>query len=239
MLRPDGRANDELRRITITPRFMPYAEGSVLIELGGTRIACAVSVDEAVPPFLRGAGQGWLTSEYRMLPRATLVRTPREGAIRPPSGRTHEIQRLIGRSLRTAVDLRALGERTLIVDCDVLQADGGTRTAAITGGYVAMALALRHLREQGKLETMPLRRAVAAVSVGIFEGEPALDLAYEEDSRADVDCNVVMTDDGEIVEIQATAEREPFPRWALDAMLGLAEKGIHQLLRAQADVLEL
>ena len=222
----------------MTPGFLPYAEGSALMELGATRVVCAVSVEETVPAFLRGRGQGWLTAEYRMLPRATLVRTPREGTTGPPSGRTQEIQRLIGRSLRGVLDLRALGERTLLVDCDVLQADGGTRTAAITGSYVAVVLALRRLREQGKLTALPVRQAVAAVSVGIVDGEPALDLRYEEDARAEVDCNVVMTELGELVELQATAEGRPFRRQALDDLLDLAERGIQRLLRAQSEALE-
>jgi len=223
--------------VTITPGFLPYAEGSALVQIGSTRVICAVSVEDSVPPFLRGRGQGWLTAEYRMLPRATLVRTPREGGA-VPSGRSHEIQRMIGRSLRSAVDLPALGERTLLVDCDVLQADGGTRTAAVTGGYVAVVLALRRLREQGALAALPLKRAVAAVSVGVVAGELALDLCYEEDARADVDCNVVMTDLGELVELQATAEGQPLQRQALDDLLGFAERGIRQLLQAQGEALE-
>lgn len=223
--------------MTITPGFLPYAEGSALVQIGSTRVICAVSVEDSVPPFLRGRGQGWLTAEYRMLPRATLVRTPREGGA-VPSGRSHEIQRMIGRSLRSAVDLPALGERTLLVDCDVLQADGGTRTAAVTGGYVAVVLALRRLREQGALAALPLKRAVAAVSVGVVAGELALDLCYEEDARADVDCNVVMTDLGELVELQATAEGQPLQRQALDDLLGFAERGIRQLLQAQGEALE-
>jgi len=235
--RPDGRAGDQLRPVTITPGFLPYAEGSALVQIGSTRVICAVSVEDSAPPFLRGRGQGWLTAEYRMLPRATLVRTPREGGA-VPSGRSHEIQRMIGRSLRSAVDLPALGERTLLVDCDVLQADGGTRTAAITGGYVAVVLALRRLREQGALATLPLKRAVAAVSVGLVAGELALDLCYQEDARADVDCNVVMTDLGELVELQATAEGQPLQRQALDDLLDFAERGIRQLLQAQGEALE-
>ena len=237
MQRPDGRAGDQLRPVTITPGFLPYAEGSALVQIGSTRVICAVSVEDSAPPFLRGRGQGWLTAEYRMLPRATLVRTPREGGA-VPSGRSHEIQRMIGRSLRSAVDLPALGERTLLVDCDVLQADGGTRTAAITGGYVAVVLALRRLREQGALATLPLKRAVAAVSVGVVAGELALDLCYQEDTRADVDCNVVMTDLGELVELQATAEGQPLQRQALDDLLDFAERGIRQLLQAQGEALE-
>ncbi len=233
MARAHGRAADELRPTKITPGFVPYAEGSALVAFGDTRVICAASVEETVPEFLRGRGRGWLTSEYRMLPRATLTRTPREGATRPLSGRTQEIQRLIGRSLRATVDFAKLGERTLLVDCDVLQADGGTRTAAITGAYVAVVLALRKLQASGRIESLPMRRAVAAVSVGIVAGVPLLDLDYAEDSRAEVDCNVVMTDQRELVEVQATAEGEPFPGRVLQAMLYMAERGIGRLLELQ------
>jgi ribonuclease PH len=235
MARVGGRAPDELRKVRIRPGFVPYAEGSALIEVGDTKVICAASVEETVPEFLRGRGRGWLTAEYRMLPRATLTRTAREGVARPLSGRTQEIQRLIGRSLRATVDFGKIGERTLLVDCDVLQADGGTRTAAITGAYVAVVLALKKLRADGKLETLPVRRAVAAVSVGIVGGTPLLDLNYAEDSRAEVDCNVVMTDTRELVEVQATAEGEPFARPVLQTLLDLAERGIAGLLDLQRE----
>ncbi len=237
MPRANGRAEDELRPTKITPGFVPYAEGSALVEFGDTRVICAASVEATVPEFLKGRGRGWLTAEYRMLPRATLTRTQREGVARPLSGLTQEIQRLIGRSLRATLDFAKLGERTLIVDCDVLQADGGTRTAAITGAYVAVVLALRKLQAGGRIAQHPIRRAVAAVSVGIVGGVPLLDLDYAEDSHAEVDCNVVMTDQRELVEVQATAEGEPFPGRMLQAMLYLAERGIGRLLDAQREAL--
>jgi ribonuclease PH len=237
MERSNGRAADELRPTRITPGFVPYAEGSALVEFGDTRVICAASVEETVPEFLKGRGRGWLTAEYRMLPRATLTRTPREGVARPLSGRTQEIQRLIGRSLRATLDFASLGERTVLVDCDVLQADGGTRTAAITGAYVAVVLALRKLQAGGLIERHPVRRAVAAVSVGVVGGVPLLDLDYAEDSRAAVDCNVVMTDQRELVEVQATAEGEPFQPDVLQSMLALTESGIGRLLEAQREVL--
>jgi len=229
----EGRAADALRPVRITPGFFPYAEGSVLIEMGNTRVGCAVSVEERVPPFLFGKGQGWITAEYAMLPRATHQRTTRESTRGHPSGRTQEIQRLIGRSLRPVVDLKRLGERTLTVDCDVLQADGGTRTAAITGACAALTLALDSLVAAGKLKVSPLRTRIAAVSVGIVDGVPLLDLAYNEDSRADVDFNVVMTNAGEFVEVQGTAEKQPFSLDRLLDLLGLAEKGINELFAAQ------
>jgi len=235
--RSDRRAADVLRPVRITPGFFPYAEGSVLIEMGNTRVGCAVSVEERVPPFLFGKGQGWITAEYAMLPRATHQRTTRESTRGHASGRTQEIQRLIGRSLRPVVDLKRLGERTLTVDCDVLQADGGTRTAAITGACAALALALDGLVAAGKLKTSPLRTRVAAVSVGIVDGAPLLDLAYNEDSRADVDFNVVMTNAGEFVEVQGTAEKQPFSLDRLLDLLGLAEKGINELFAAQDEAI--
>jgi len=235
MARLDGRANDELRPVRITPDYLDYAEGSALIEMGATRVLCAVSTEERVPPWLQGRGQGWLTAEYAMLPRSTVVRTPRE--VLGLRGRTQAIRRFIGRSLRAAVDLEALGERTLIVDCDVIQADGGTRTAAITGGYVALALALEKLIRGGLLPPHVLKRAVAAVSVGIVEGEALLDLCYEEDARAQVDVNVVMTAQGRYVEVQGTAEGAPFARETMDRLLDLAEKGIQELLGFQREVL--
>lgn len=238
MPRDDGRAFDELRPVKITPHFLTYAEGSALIEMGRTWVLCAISVDESVPAFLRGKGQGWLTAEYAMLPRSTQARTPRESVVGRISGRTQEIQRLIGRSLRAAVDLAALGERTLIVDCDVLQADGGTRTAAITGAYVALILALRKLQERRLIEVLPVKTAVAATSVGVVDGQALLDLSYTEDSRAEVDFNVVMTGQGELVEVQGTAEGVPFNRATMDRLLMLAEKGIRELFAIQDQALQ-
>jgi ribonuclease PH len=227
--RSDNRQNDQLRPVTLTPGFFRFAEGSVLIEMGETRVACAVSVEERVPPWLVGKGRGWVTAEYAMLPRATPTRNSRESGRGGPSGRTHEIQRLIGRSLRPVVDLKLLGERTLTVDCDVLQADGGTRTAAVTGAYLALKLAVAKLMKDRILTTSPLVAAVAAVSVGMVAGEPRLDLCYEEDSRADVDFNVVMTEAGDFIEVQGTAEGKPFSKTAMNELLALAEKGIREL----------
>jgi len=235
--RTDGRAHDELRPAQITPGFLPYAEGSVLIELGNTRVICSASLEDRVPPFLRNMGQGWLTAEYAMLPRATQTRTPRETGRGGPSGRTHEIQRLIGRSLRAIADLRALGERTLTIDCDVLQADGGTRTAAITGAYVAFALAGKQLLKSGKITRPLTTNQVAAVSVGIVENIPLLDLKYDEDSKAEVDMNVVCTGDGRFIELQGTAEREPFSRDQMDELLALASRGIELLIGLQKSVI--
>jgi ribonuclease PH len=234
--RPDGRAADELRPVRLTPDYLRHAEGSVLIEMGDTRVLCAATVQDGVPPFLEGRGQGWLTAEYAMLPRAGASRSPREAALGRVGGRTHEIQRLIGRSLRAVVDLRALGERTIVLDCDVIQADGGTRTAAITGAWLAVSRACARLRERAVLRANPLRAGLAAVSVGIVDGVPLLDLAYAEDSRAQVDCNVAMTDAGTFVEVQATAEGAPFDRERLDQLLALAEKGIRELLALQQTV---
>ena len=228
--RPDGRELDQLRPIAFTLDYTDYAEGSVLVAMGGTRVLCNASVEDKVPPWLTGKGQGWLTGEYSLLPRSTHTRTPREAT---PSGRTQEIRRLIGRSLRVCVDLTRLGERTLTLDCDVLQADGGTRTAAITGGYVAAALALGKLIAAGLVPPEVLVTSVAAASVGIVGGVPMLDLCYAEDSRADVDCNVVMTAQGRFVEVQSTAEREPFDRASLDTLLALAGRGIRELRAAQ------
>ncbi len=237
MPRIDGRAPDELRPVRIVPSFLAFAEGSALVELGQTKVICGVSVEERVPPFLRGKGSGWVTAEYAMLPRSTLTRTPRESALGRVGGRTQEIQRIIGRSLRAIVDMAALGERTLLVDCDVLQADGGTRTAAITGAYVALYQACHTLINRGLLRSVPLRSAVAATSVGLVSGEPLLDLCYEEDCRAEVDFNVVMTSRGELVELQGTAEGRPFPRHTIDVLLVLAEAGIRQLFAAQKTAL--
>jgi ribonuclease PH len=231
--RTDGRRADELREVRITPGFMPYAEGSALIEMGRTRIICTATLDERVPPFRRNSGQGWLTAEYSMLPRATQQRTQRETGRGGPSGRTHEIQRLIGRSLRAVTNLARLGERTITLDCDVLQADGGTRTASITGAYVALVLACRRLVGENRLAVLPVTGEVAAVSVGVVSGVPLLDLKYDEDSRADVDMNVVCTGDGRFIELQGTAEGEPFTREQMDALLARARVGLETLFAAQ------
>ncbi len=233
--RHDSRSFDQLRNTKITPNISPYAEGSALIEVGGTKVICTASVEDKVPLFLRNKGLGWVTAEYAMLPRATNTRTQRE--TQRPSGRTQEIQRLIGRSLRAVVDTKLLGERQIYLDCDVIQADGGTRCASITGAYVALALACRRLVKQGIIKTNPILSEVAAVSVGIIEATPILDLAYAEDSEADVDMNVVCTGSGKFIELQGTAEREPFSREQMDEMLILAEKGIHQLFEIQRRVL--
>lgn len=235
MLRRDGRLPGQLRSVRITPGPVAYAEGSALIEVGATRVLCAASVDEGVPSWLRGQGRGWLTGEYALLPRSTLTRTRRER--NGPGGRTQEIQRLIGRALRGALDLSLLGDRTITIDCDVLQADGGTRTASVTGGYVALALALQKLRAQGLLQADPLRCAVAAVSVGFVQGTALLDLDYAEDSSADIDCNIIKTDDGAFIEVQGTAEGIPISRVQLDELLDLAGEGITALLAAQRAVL--
>jgi len=236
--RADGRAWDELRAVRITPGFQRFAEGSALIELGKTRVLCSVSVEERVPSFLRGGGDGWVTAEYSMLPRATVTRTPRDSSPGKIAGRNQEIQRLIGRSLRAITDLSALGERTLTIDCDVIQADGGTRTAAITGSYVALYQALQTLANMGVISSMPLKSAVAATSVGIVHSYVLLDLCYDEDSNAEVDFNVVMTSKGEFVEVQGTAEAKPFSKETIDSLLSLAEKGIKQLFQAQQAALE-
>ena len=235
--RTDGRAPDELRPARITPGYLPYAEGSVLIEMGNTRVVCAASLEDRVPPFLRNSGQGWLTAEYAMLPRATLTRTSREIGRGGPSGRTHEIQRLIGRSLRAVADMKALGERTITIDCDVLQADGGTRTAAITGAYVAFALASRRLVKINKISRPLAVNQVAAISVGIVDNIPLLDLKYDEDSRAEVDMNVVCTGDGRFIELQGTAEREPFNRAQMDELVSLGIRGIEALICIQKQVI--
>lgn len=233
--RPDGRAVDQLRNTKITPNISPYAEGSALIEVGGTKVICTASVEERVPPFLRNKGTGWVTAEYAMLPRATNTRTQRE--TQRPSGRTQEIQRLIGRSLRAVVDTRLLGERQIYLDCDVIQADGGTRCASITGAYVALALACRKLVNTGVIRTNPILSEVAAVSVGIIESTSILDLAYTEDSAAEVDMNLVCTGAGKFIEIQGTAEREPFSREQMDEMLALGEAGVNKLFEIQRNVL--
>ncbi|CAN5730413.1 ribonuclease PH [soil metagenome] len=231
--RVDGRTADQLRETRITPGFLIHAEGSALIEVGRTRVICTASVEDRVPPFLRNTGKGWVTAEYGMLPRATSTRTQREASAGKVGGRTQEIQRLIGRALRSVTRLPELGERTVWVDCDVIQADGGTRTASITGGFVALALAVRRLRESGAIRTFPLQDHVAATSVGIVSGTPMLDLAYEEDSRAEVDMNVVKTGDGRFVEVQGTAEGPPFERAALDSLISLADAGIRELVEMQ------
>jgi ribonuclease PH len=236
-LRNDGRQLQQLRPITLNRHFTRYAEGSVLVEFGATKVLCNATIEETVPPFLRGKGQGWVTAEYSMLPRATHTRSPRESSKGKVSGRTHEIQRLIGRSLRAVIDLSALGERTIQIDCDVIQADGGTRTAAITGAWVALADSLNGLVAQGKIPISPLRDAVAAVSVGIVGGVPMLDLCYEEDSRAEVDMNVVVTGDGRFVEVQGTAEAEPFTVAELDLLRDLALRGCAELVLLQQKAL--
>jgi ribonuclease PH len=237
MARYDGRDLRELRKVAITRNFIKHAEGSVLVEFGDTRVICTASVEETVPPFLKGKGTGWVTAEYSMLPRATHTRSPREAAKGKQSGRTLEIQRLIGRSLRAVTDMAALGERTIFIDCDVIQADGGTRTASITGAYVALADALATLRGKGLIANIPLTEAVAAVSVGIVGGEALLDLNYREDSTAEVDMNFVMTSSSRFVEVQGTAEAEPFTLDQMDAMRGLAMEGIQRLFAFQEEAL--
>jgi len=222
-----------MRPVTITRDFLRHPEGSVLITVGDTKVICTASVEDKVPPFLRESGQGWVTAEYAMLPRSTKTRTPREGVSGRPSGRTFEIQRLVGRCLRTVTDLRALGERTIWIDCDVIQADGGTRTAAITGSFIALADALQRLRQNGRISNLPLKDFVAATSVGIVEGQPILDLCYAEDSIAEVDMNVAVTGSGKFIEVQGTAEEAPFDRPQLDALLELAQAGIRELIGLQ------
>jgi ribonuclease PH len=237
MQRPSGRNPNQLRDIRITRRYTKHAEGSVLVEFGDTKVICTASVVNSVPSFLRGKGQGWLTAEYGMLPRSTGTRMDREAARGKQQGRTVEIQRLIGRSLRAAVDLNALGENTINIDCDVIQADGGTRTASITGAWVALADAIAHLKATDKVVGEPLKRVIASVSVGIYQGVPVLDLDYPEDSSADTDMNVVMADDGGIIEIQGTAEAEPFTEEEFSAMLKLAKQGIAELHELQRKAL--
>lgn len=232
-MRTDNRRPDQMRPVRITTNYLATAEGSALIEVGNTRVLCAASIEESVPQFLRGTGRGWVTAEYAMLPRATSTRTPREVTKGRPSGRTLEIQRLIGRSLRAVVDTTALGDRSVIVDCDVLQADGGTRTASITGAYVALALALQKLVKFGTVKSLPITQPVAATSVGILNGEPILDLCYEEDSSGEVDMNLVMTGAGRFVEVQATAEKTPFDDAQLAQMITLARRGIGELFEIQ------
>ena len=237
-MRPSGRAPDEMRSVRFTRDFARHAEGSVLVEFGDTRVLCTASVETGVPPFLRNSGQGWVTAEYGMLPRSTHTRSPREAARGKQTGRTQEIQRLIGRSLRACVDLRALGEHTITIDCDVLQADGGTRTAAITGGYIALVDATRSLVKRGKPAGNPIHGQVAAVSVGICGGEPVLDLDYKEDSEAETDMNVVMNAGGGFIEVQGTAEGHPFRREELDRLLDIAAAGIGRLCALQLEALD-
>src|SRR6187431_1080594 len=232
-MRSDSRPANTLRETTLTPNFLEHAEGSVFIEAGRTKVICTASVEDRVPPFLRNSGKGWVTAEYGMLPRATSTRTTREAAQGKVGGRTQEIQRLIGRSLRSVTKLQALGERTIWIDCDVIQADGGTRTASITGAFVALALACEKLRERDAVRVIPIADYVAATSVGIVDGEALLDLAYDDDSRAEVDMNIVKTGDGRFIEVQGTAEGIPFGREALTSLLDLADVGIRQLIEKQ------
>lgn len=238
MTRPSGRAANALRAIRITRNFTCHAEGSVLIEFGDTKVICTASVDAGVPRFLRGEGQGWVTAEYGMLPRSTGSRMGREAARGKQGGRTVEIQRLIGRSLRAAVDMKKLGENTITIDCDVIQADGGTRTASITGACVALADAIAYMQKKGMIKESPLQQMVAAVSVGVYKGMPVLDLDYAEDSKAETDMNVIMTENGHFIEVQGTAEAAPFSRTDLDAMLALAEEGVTELVRLQKAALQ-
>jgi ribonuclease PH len=237
MTRSGNRKPNELRKVSITRNYLKFAEGSNLIEMGDTRVICTATYEEGVPPFLRGQGKGWVTAEYSMLPRATTSRSRREASSGKRTGRTHEIQRLIGRCLRAIVDFEALGERSILIDCDVIQADGGTRTASITGAFVALVDTLRKLQKNGILNALPLKDTVAAVSVGIVDGEPMLDLNYNEDFRAEVDMNVAMTGGGKLVEVQGTAESNPFTKEEMDKMLILAEKGIWECTRIQRKVL--
>lgn len=237
MRRLDGRERDQLRPVKIATGYQLFAEGSALIELGLTRVLCSATIEERLPQFLKGAEKGWVTAEYSMLPRSTVSRTARDSSQGKISGRSQEIQRLIGRSLRAVVDLDSLGPRTITIDCDVLQADGGTRTAAITAAYVALYQAISYLQKSGLLRSMPLKSAVAAISAGIVDGEEILDLTYEEDSRAEVDFNIVMTDKRELVEVQGTAEAKPFSRKSMYSVLNLAEKGIQELLAVQRETI--
>lgn len=238
MKRGDGRTYDQLRPVKIIPGYQLYADGSVLIEIGNTRVICSVSVDERVPFFLRNSGTGWVTAEYSMLPRATLNRTERDSSRGKVSGRSQEIQRLIGRSMRAVTDMTSIGERTFTIDCDVVQADGGTRTAAITGAYVALYLAMDKLANMGVISSVPLNYAVAATSVGVVHNNRLLDLCYDEDSQAESDFNIVMTSNGDFVEIQGTAEAKPFNKETIDFLFGLAEKGIKELFAIQKEVID-
>jgi ribonuclease PH len=238
VFRSDNRATDQMRPVKITPNYISTAEGSCLIELGNTRVVCTATIEDTVPQFLRNSGKGWVTAEYGMLPRATLTRTPREVTKGRASGRTHEIQRLIGRSLRAVTDMTKIGERTVFIDCDVIQADGGTRTASITGAFIALGLAVTAMKQSGALTASPIRDSVAATSVGIVDGVAMLDLCYEEDSRADVDMNMVITGSGKLVEVQATAEHHPFDDAQLAEMMALARKGIGELIQQQREILD-
>lgn len=237
-MRPDGRKNNEMREVKIHRNFIKTAEGSVMIEMGNTKVICTATIEDKVPPFLKDQKKGWITAEYSMLPRATPIRTIRESTTGKISGRTHEIQRLIGRSLRSVVDLSGIGERTIWIDCDVIQADGGTRTAAITGSFISLADALKYALKNGLIEKTPLKDYLAAISVGIVNGEPRLDLCYLEDSIASVDMNVVMTGNGRFVEIQGTAEGIPFSKATLNSLISLAEEGIHNLIKIQKGIIE-
>ncbi|MBN2607200.1 MAG: ribonuclease PH [Thiotrichales bacterium] len=236
-MRPSGRQTDEMRAVRLTKNFTKHAEGSVLVEFGDTKVICTATVEEKIPPFLKGQGQGWVTAEYGMLPRSTGTRMRREASAGKQGGRTVEIQRLIGRSLRAGVDLVKLGERSITIDCDVIQADGGTRTASITGGFAAMALALDTLIKDGSLTENPLIQNVASVSVGVYQGTPVLDLDYAEDSTAETDMNLVMTEDGRFIEVQGTAEAEPYSLEEMNAMLALGAKGIKELIQKQKAML--
>ena len=238
-MRGDGRKTNELRKVNIEPNFIAEAEGSVLISVGNTKVICTASIEESVPPFIRGKNKGWITSEYSMIPRATNTRTARESSRGKVSGRTMEIQRLIGRSLRSIVRMEEMGERTIWMDCDVIQADGGTRTASITGAFVALTIALRKLVDEGLIANLPVKDFVAATSVGLVGGTPLLDLNYEEDFQAQVDMNIIQTDSGSLIEIQGTAEGEPFAREILDSLLDLAGSGIKQLIEIQRNILQI
>lgn len=238
MIRQDGRKSNELRKLKITKNYIKYAEGSCLVELGNTKVIATASVEDGVPHFLRGSGKGWVTAEYGMIPRSCKSRVSREASKGKLGGRTHEIQRLIGRSLRSVTDMTKLGERTIWLDCDVIQADGGTRCASITGSFVALALALEKMKKDRLLQTVPLSDYVAAISVGIIEGQTVLDLNYEEDSKAEVDMNVVMTGSGKFIEVQGTAEREPFGKEDLNRLISLAQKGIEDIIHIQKNILK-
>lgn len=237
-MRKDGRSEEELRDIKITKDFIKYAEGSCLFEIGNTKVICTATLEETVPVFLKGKGEGWVTSEYAMIPRACQTRVPRESTKGKKDGRTHEIQRLIGRALRGIIDMKVIGERTIWMDCDVIQADGGTRCASITGSFIALCLALEKLKNRGIIKNIPVKEFVAAVSVGIVDGKSYLDLSYDEDSKADVDMNVVMTDSGKFVEIQGTAEKEPFTGDQMKDLITLADKGIRKLVKKQKEALK-
>ena len=238
-MRIDGRKNDQIRPVKITRNYTKYAEGSVLIEVGETKVICNASIEDKVPPFLKGTGEGWITCEYNMLPRSTHVRKPRDISKLKLDGRTMEIQRLIGRALRSVVNLKAIGEKTIWIDCDVIQADGGTRTTSITGAFIALVDAVNKLHKQNHFEVYPVRNFVSAISVGILNGNKIIDLCYEEDSKAKVDMNVIMTEEGEFVEIQGTGEESPFSRNDLNDLLALAEKGIKQLINIQKETLKM